>query len=167
MAFAKEHNPLDPDSTPDYDGWGWDDWWGCADWVTWHKMNVAKYGQVKADNKFVEAWLDGLSSASGGRGKAEGSGAIFDSVPIDCRSFDTGFKEYIKKPANKRLYDVVFSGIGGTIGGAVSGSVTVVENVGSTIVGASKAVKIVVPVLIIGGLGLAIWGGVRMVQRLT
>lgn len=52
------------DSLPDYDEWGWDEYWGCAEWMLWHQLNVQQYGKPTANQKFMEAWAaqDGLMS---------------------------------------------------------------------------------------------------------
>ena len=44
------------DSTPILDGWGWDDYWGCAEFKNWHASNVKKYGVEAANDKFMVAW---------------------------------------------------------------------------------------------------------------
>lgn len=44
------------DSTPDFDNWGWDDYWTCSDWMRWHQLNVTSYGRTVANDKFVQQW---------------------------------------------------------------------------------------------------------------
>lgn len=44
------------DSTPLLDGWGWADYWGCAEWMQWHQANVSKYGKAVANSKFITWW---------------------------------------------------------------------------------------------------------------
>lgn len=44
------------DSTPDFDNWGWDDYWNCNDWMNWHALNVQQYGLQIANQKFTQAW---------------------------------------------------------------------------------------------------------------
>lgn len=56
MAFV-----ITADSVPVPDGWGWGDYWSCAEYVQWHKLNVQAYGSDVANQKFVSAW----SSISG------------------------------------------------------------------------------------------------------
>lgn len=53
---AKLGNTITADSTPVLDGWGWDDYWGCAQWVEWHKLNVVKYSKAIANSKFIAEW---------------------------------------------------------------------------------------------------------------
>lgn len=43
-------------SVPVLDGWGWDDYWGCAQWMEWHQKNVQAFGKAIADQKFIAAW---------------------------------------------------------------------------------------------------------------
>ena len=77
-------DPTNADATPDYDEWGPDDYWECADWIQWHTALKAKYGKEKADATFMPAWLV-MDSA-----KYLGAG------PLDCRSFNEGFRDYFK-----------------------------------------------------------------------
>lgn len=109
--------------TPVYDSWGNFakdklvfvnvDTWTCEDWINWHKAMVKAYGKSEANRRWVSAWLDGLSVVAGGRGTAPGSGQVFDSVPLACRTLNTAFRKYIT--ARKPLYDAVYSGIGGAV----------------------------------------------------
>lgn len=155
MAFT-----ITADSKPLYDTFGWADYWQCADWINWHKALVAKYGVDSANKTWADAWLDGVSTAGGGRGVAPGSNAVFDSVPLDCRTFNSGFRDYIKK--YKALNDAVYSGIGGTIVKPIGAAVDIVgnasnavSNAGSTAENVTKTLKVVVPVVIV----LAVAGG--------
>lgn len=135
------------DSTPLYDSWGWADYWSCSDWINWHKALRSKHGLDKANKIWVDAWLDGLSGAAGGRGIAPGSNWAIDSVPLDCRTFNTEFREYIK--SHKALYDAVYSGIGGTIAKPLGAGSDVIEGVSSGIGSLSKVIKYAIPVLAI------------------
>lgn len=122
MAFT-----ITAESVPVYDTFGFSSHWECNDWILWHQSLVKKYGQDQADQIWANAWLDGLSVSGGGRGTAPGSGYVFDSVPIDCRTFNSSFKNYIS--ANPILKDAVFSGVlGSTVGKAVSTGVGVVTS---------------------------------------
>lgn len=99
MAYSIEHTPSNPDATPLYNDnifkfWNWfADAWNCNDWMTWHKANVSKYGKDHANEVFLHYWND----------LATGSHAI------DCRSFDTNFRSYMKSVG---LLDSLYSGIG-------------------------------------------------------
>lgn len=48
------------DSTPDYDMPfnPFDSSWTMADWISWHKALLAKYGSNEAQNRFITAWED-------------------------------------------------------------------------------------------------------------
>ena len=138
---------INADVTPLYDSWGTADYWGCTEWINWHKSMVQKYGLQKANDRFIDAWLDGLSVVAGGRGNAPGSNYIVDSVPLDCRSFNSNFRDYIKK--NQALYDVVYSGIAGTIVKPIGATVDVVDNVSGGITNVSKVIRYGLPIIII------------------
>lgn len=113
------------DSKPEYDKWGPDNHWSCDDWVNWHKAMVAKFGEAEADLRWRNAWLDGLSRVAGGRGTAPGAGAAFDSVPIDCRTFNTDFRAYIA--ARPTLYNAVYHGVQGAVMSVPGAVVSVAE----------------------------------------
>lgn len=69
------------DSAPVLDGWGWEDYWGCADWVLWHQLNVTAYGKEAANQKFIEAW--GSQSS--------------DMHPYNWCKYDAGFANYFSQ----------------------------------------------------------------------
>lgn len=50
--------PITHESTPDYDGWGWDSYWSAQQWIDWHKALSAQYGITQANNLFKEAWFE-------------------------------------------------------------------------------------------------------------
>lgn len=148
---------IDSASTPDYDGWGVDTHWTCEDWVNWHKALVEKYGKEQADEMWVSAWLAGLSCVSGGTCTAEGSNYFFDSVPIDCRTFNSTFRSYIQKGENKKLYGAVYSGIGGVIATPLGWAADVGSGVGSGF----KAMKVIIPLAIVGVSGMFLYWGYK------
>lgn len=51
MAFE-----ITADSIPVLDEWGWDDYWGIAEWQLWHSLMVKKYGKDSAKIKFEYYW---------------------------------------------------------------------------------------------------------------
>ncbi|GEM_PF-2834148 len=57
MSGDSNDTPITADSEPQFNIPFWpDDSWDCQDWVTWHKKNVEKYGQQKANEKFITQW---------------------------------------------------------------------------------------------------------------
>ena len=133
MAYSNEHNPTLADSTPLYNDsilkfWNWfNDVWSCSEWVTWHKSNVAKYNLATANNKFMEHW-DNLAMASSA---------------IDCRSFDSAFRTYMKKVG---LFESLFSGVG-VISKPIGGTIDLASNLGSSVVNTSKGIENVSKIL--------------------
>lgn len=124
------------DSKPVYDKWGfWEgSYWGCEEWRLWYFALKKKYGKDEARIIWVQAWeaQEPLSS------------------PIDCRTYNTIFKEFIKAEG---LADAVYSGLSGLVfkginvgveatGDIIEGAGAVVEGVGTT----SKALKYLIPV---------------------
>jgi hypothetical protein len=114
--------------TPRYDGWGPDSPWGCDDWIAYHRHLVTKLGEAEADRLWADAWLAGLSRAGGGRGTARGSGWVFDSVPVHCRTTHTGFHDYVA--ARPALYAAVYSGLGGSAAAPLGGAGRVLRGAG-------------------------------------
>jgi len=125
-------NPITADSVPDFDDWGPDTYWECADWVTWHKAMVAKYGKAQADYTFGQAWQQ--RSAFGHE--------------LTCSLFDASFISYFKSQG------YTWDPVSGVI---VSISKTV-TNVASGAETLSHLISFIIPLLfIIAAVGLVIW----------
>jgi hypothetical protein len=41
---------------PDYDDWGWDDYWLVTDWQRWYEEMEKQFGAAEAGKKWLEAW---------------------------------------------------------------------------------------------------------------
>ena len=78
------------DSVPDFDDWGWDDYWVCSDWVNWHKEMKRVKGKSYADETFLKYWWQQTEFAS----------------PIDCRSFNSAFRDYF---SSENLLDALYN----------------------------------------------------------
>lgn len=52
------------DSKPNHDGWGPDDWWSAADWITWYYQLVAYHGVAEAKRIWVNAYDDSSYGAA-------------------------------------------------------------------------------------------------------
>lgn len=112
------------ESTPVYDNGA--SFWGCNEWIDWHKSLFLKHG-AQADNIWANAWLAGVSKFGGGNGTAPGSGYFSDSVPIDCRTYNENFRQYVKQ--RPILNDAAFPGISGLFGKVISSSVGTTKSV--------------------------------------
>lgn len=95
-AWPAEHDPANPAALPDYDDWGWDDYWGPAEWMQWHKTMKAAIGKEKADYNFATAWEKMLS--------ADGLG----SSVLSARSFNVQFREWAK---SENLLNALYGGM--------------------------------------------------------
>lgn len=150
MAFIVTAN-----SKPVYNSFGFSSYWGCNEWVMWHKEMLKTIKQEDADRIWSDAWLAGLSKIGGGFGTAPGSGYVFDSVPIDCRTYNQYFKDYVSK--YPILKDTVFSGaLGSTVGrvtstgvGAISSGSDIFDNAAKGINRFSATLKWLIPLLAI------------------
>lgn len=158
MAFTITAN-----SSPVYGSKGW----SCNDWVTWYNVLPA----ATRDQTWCSAWTAGISRLGGGQGTAPGSGWFFDSVPIDCRTFDDNFRAFL---ANNPLpKSAVFSGVfGSTIGkglstgaGAIDSGLNVINNLSSTATKFTKAVSIVAPILVFVGSGVLVFVAYKYVNK--
>ncbi len=69
------------DTAPDYDAWGFDKSWDCADWVQWHRLLKQKFGKEKAKIAWEYAY------AKSGWGSSN----------LDCRTFNSAFRLYMKE----------------------------------------------------------------------
>lgn len=127
MAFT-----ITAESTPAYDGWGWDDYWDCYDWIAWHKAMLPVYGIDETNKRWLQAW-----------NKQD----TFFAAPVDCRTFNQDFKQYAK---DNGFYDGLFEGIG-FLAQPLSAGTSVVTGA-SDLVGDtadnSKYLKYVIPVVI-------------------
>jgi hypothetical protein len=86
------------DSQPVYDKWGfWEgEYWKCVEWTEWFYALKNKYGKNEARKMWSEGWNNQTELSN----------------PIDCRSSNTIFQEFLKK---EDLWDLAFEGVGGAI----------------------------------------------------
>lgn len=131
------------DSVPDLDDWGWDDFWGCAEWISWHKAMKQKYGKPTADDKFMKWWSKQTTGAS----------------TLDCRSFNTGFREYF---SGEKLLDAIYGSVAWIkpIGAAVDligDASDTASNLGDTATNIAKTLKIVIPIVIVLTIGTGLY----------
>jgi len=47
---------IDAYSQPDYDDWGWDDYWDINDWRRWYDALEQQFGASEAGKIWLEAW---------------------------------------------------------------------------------------------------------------
>lgn len=113
------------DSVPDYDNWGPDDYWTCDDWVLWHKLLKQKYGKKSADSTWTTAWNKQDS---------------FEHNYNWCK-YEGVFNKYVQDENLNATW---------WLPNILNSATTVVENAGDTAVNASKIIKWVIPVLVIG-----------------
>ncbi len=116
------------DSVPDFDNWGWDDYWTCADWMRWHQLKMAAQGQEAANAAFIQYW---------------GSQDSF-MAPYNWCKYSNDFAEYF---SNQGI------DVGWLFSHLVVATETVVDNVSEGAKGISTVVKYVAPALFLGGLG--------------
>jgi hypothetical protein len=47
---------INADSYPDYDDWGYDDYWKLTEWQTFYDKLIAKYGADEGSRRWLDAW---------------------------------------------------------------------------------------------------------------
>lgn len=47
---------INADSYPDYDDWGYDDYWKLPDWQTFYDKLIEKYGADEGSRRWLDAW---------------------------------------------------------------------------------------------------------------
>jgi len=126
--------PITAQSTPVYDGWGWDDYWMPGDWIRWHQLMAAEYGLTEANQRMVYAYNQGSTGAA----------------HFSWRTFDSEFRDYAKRNG---FYSGLFGGAG-FIMQPIAGTVTVLENAGEVVTEiaetAADAAGWLKPLLVIG-----------------
>lgn len=147
----ENHNPMDPNATPDFDEWGWDTYWSRADWLTWLNALNEAYGSQAAAQKFYTAW-------------ASRSGFIetFGDVRGDWIAFDTSFRAALAEftlPGGANLLDAIEGTVvlgevmgGGSeaineVGGAIGSAGTGIKNLGDTLRWVLPAALVVVVII--------------------
>lgn len=129
-------NLITAESVPDYDDWGWDNYWTCNDWVEWHKALKKKFGKEKADSVWISAW-----------DKQD----MFEHNMNWCK-YDSGFAHYMSSenlPVGHLLSDVIVGA--GDVGG----------NLIDAAAGTSKVLKIIIPVAIVLASGIFLYWGYK------
>jgi len=130
-------------TAPDYDEWGIDNSWNCADWIQWHKMLVQHFGKETAN------YIWNYSYAKSGQ----------FSSNLNCRTFDGDFRQYVASNnlnpyANAGIFKPVLNTYG-SAGEVLSGALDTITSTfgGNTF---SKTVKTILGVAVAGAV---IYGG--------
>lgn len=125
------------DSKPVYCYFGGEGCWTCNDLIVWHKALVAKYGLDKANQIFLDSWNNDTPVVC---------------EQLDCRSFDSAFREYAK--ANG-LFSGLYNNVGiiaqpiGYVGDLVNTTATALSNIVGAGANTAKVLKYVLPTIII------------------
>lgn len=136
--------------------------WTCEDWITFFNKLKAKHGEEQARKNWIYFWNLGLSKGAGGAGDLRaGSGLAYDSVPLDCRSFNTNFRSFIDK---YKLTDAVYKGLG-VLTKPIGLATDLVDGVVSTAQTTGKILKYGVPILLVSGMALLILYGYQKVKN--
>lgn len=122
------------DSVPDFDNWGWDDYWDCSDWMRWHQLMKAAYGLDHANRQFIDYWSD--------------QDAFME--PFNWCKYHSDFADYFEAQGINMGW--LFSNLVVATEEVGEDAIDVVENVSSGASGVSTVIKYAAPVAaIIGG----------------
>ncbi len=128
-------------NAPDYDEWGYDDFWSCDDWITWHKKLAEHFGEATATEIWNHAFKQTTNLSSN----------------LDCNALDSSFRSYVKSHGLDVNNDLVTQVIG-TTSDVLSGALDTTSNVASGVFGTVNSLfgggnfkKTLNIVLIVGG----------------
>lgn len=132
------------DSQPDYDGWGPDSYWGCAEWQAWHQVLEQEYGRARAKEMWLTAW------------EKQGS---FDHALNACR-YNSDFVSYfMSKGIDIRSFvSAIFTNVTEAAVNTTQAAVNTTESAASI----GKSLKWVLPVL---GTAALVAGGVFVYKK--
>ncbi len=140
IIFLNENGTvITADSIPDLDEWGWDTFWGCDQWVMWHKALEQKYGREGANEVFAEFW----------------NRQSFGAHALGCRTIDSDFRDYVKSVG---LWEVVWQSAEGLkyifkpIGTVLQTGEVIGTGAAKGLQTAGKGLKFIVPLAILTGL---------------
>jgi hypothetical protein len=132
-------------TVPDYDEWGVDTWWNCADWIMYHRKLAEHFNKPTA----TDIWNYAFSKSGNFSGN------------LDCRTFNNEFRQYVKENGlspyqGAGVFTPVLQGYG-TASDVLSGGLGSISEVASglfdginSIAGGSNLKKTISIVLIIG-----------------
>jgi len=127
--------------------------WTCADWIAFFEALKTKNGEAKAKEIWSYFWNLGVSKSAGGAGDLRaGSGMVYDSVPLDCRTFNADFRKFIDK---YKLTDVVYKGLGviakpiGVGTDVATAATKAVEGASSAVSSLGNIIKYGVPIAVV------------------
>lgn len=115
-------------SQPNYDNWGWDDYWDCWQWKEWHVALESHYGLAVANQIWVAAWLDQDGTAN----------------PFNWCKYDSDWVDYFEsKGLDMGHFLSDLFGAGTNLG---EGAADLVDGVAST----ASTIGSVLPIILIG-----------------
>jgi hypothetical protein len=147
---ANNHNPNDPYALPDFDEWGWDDYWSQQDWRTWYVALANEFGKPEAGDRFVQAW-----------NSRTGFFESFGDVRADWVALDTEFREWAENEPTSAGMNVleaiqksvilgdIFGEGSEIVTGTVNNASDAVNNATGAAVNTTKTLKWLLPVLMV------------------
>ena len=144
---------------PDYDQWGVDEYWGCSEWIAWHKRLKEHFGTERAKLIWDYAYAQGTLGAS----------------HADCRTTNSAFRAYarqegldtyasVKIPIIPQVLNLVGSGIE-----FLDDTSNVVSGIGDGIAGVfggnGKTIKIILYGALSLSVGYLLYRGYKMIEK--
>lgn len=150
-------------SVPDYDKWGYDSFWDLATWVAWHRGLVKQYGRKNdvdgyplVDKIWLTAWVKQSVGASPTLAILQPS--RFKSEADYIKQYPLLYQYSGLKTASESLNPLE------TSYSAAKLPFDVVDKVEDAVDTTSTILKYGVPALVLTGIGLLVWFGVRKVK---
>lgn len=81
--------------------------WNSDDWITWHRAMAKAHGEAKADERWRDAWLEGIARTFARRTQAKSPVLAFDVTATDI-PVSEAFKAYVI--ARPTLHSAVYLG---------------------------------------------------------
>lgn len=125
---------------PDYDSWGVDDYWTCEHWMEWHSALEKHFGSDLAR----KIWNFAYSKSS------------FGSHHLACRSNNIKFMDWAIKN-NLETNNSFLTDAWATSNRAVTNIRSFIGNIFEGIGNTGKTLKIVVPLAVIGIVGIYVY----------
>jgi hypothetical protein len=133
--------PITAQSVPVLDGWGWGEYWQCAEWMAWHFELKKVMTAEEAAIKFISEWNKQDSTAS----------------PYNWCKYDPTFRNYMKSQGVDidSIVSAILMPVFNAAGDLAQGGSDLVSNTADTVSTVSSLIK---PVAIIALIGLGIYG---------
>lgn len=82
--------------------------WNSNDWIEWHKRMAETHGEAKADERWRNAWLEGVARTFAKQNRIKGKIQAFDAQAVEA-PYSDAFKSYVAQ--RPTLHSAVYLGM--------------------------------------------------------